>query len=223
MSELPSRRVHPGRLTVSRASGEVMSSIGARAAVYGMRKFLKQPYNAVVGTLSRCLVLPHLEKFEEVIEKHLSATETTAQYEARMKSTPERRAEHIVEALLNFSVDLMVGTVLQVVGQRFFDDLLKIPAVGMKEQSVLAFADRAVQLGAFTVLNPIAPSINKSAQSSLSGMLKKVLNSVGVNVDEKKTDKFASQIMNIRVPSALGTAAATVMHYNYLKTHPTQR
>jgi len=215
---LSSAPVHIKRhIVFSRLSGEAVSAIGGRVAMAGLVKLLQGPHDEAVKYLAEHVVAPHLAAFEKAQDRLLPGVETDDERMERLKQTPADRAQHMAGRMVYFSGEFLAGFIIQIVGQDMLDGMFKIPHVGFVEQAKLGAVDRAVQIGSFVMLNPIAPGINKNAQQGISSMLQKVLHGVGVNIDEKRADKIASHVMNVRLPNALGSAAAGIGQYKFIQ------
>jgi hypothetical protein len=200
-------------LVGARLGAEVVSSIGSGIAANGFKHLLSLPHDTVLHFIRNQIVLPRLDAIEAAMDGYLPGLVTHEDKRDRLTVTPFTRADNLATAILSQGADFIGGLVGQVYGQKFFDQMLKVPAISDAQQFKVAGIDRTCQLGAFILLNTIGTKVNLASQERLKNMYVKLLSPWGVTED--KAESMAKQTLNSRIPNMVGMIGSLAAHYKF--------
>jgi hypothetical protein len=200
-------------LVGARIGAEVTSAIGAGIVANGFKHLLSLPHDIAVRFISRQIVLPRLDAIEAAMDGYFPGLVTHKDKRDRFTIRPSVRADELATAILGQGADFIGGLVGQVYGQKFFDQMFKVPTITDAQQFKVAGIDRACYIGSFILLNTIGTKSNLALQERLKNMYMKLLSPWGMTED--KAESMAKQTVNERIPNIMGMIGSLAVHYKF--------
>lgn len=202
-------------LVGARVGAEFASAIGSGIFTRGFEHLLHVPHDAAVRFVQDRIVLPELSRIEALMDKHAPGLVTHKEKRERGEIPAHVRAHELSTTILHLGTDFLSGLVAQVYGQKFFDQMLHVPAITDAQQFKVAFVDRTCQLGSFLMLNTLGTRVNIGLQEQLKTMYMKIFSPWGV--DEDRAESMAKKTVNMHLPNLMGMIGSLAAHYHFSK------
>jgi hypothetical protein len=199
----------------ARLGAEVAATIGSNVVTRGFEHLLRMPHDAAVNFVRDKVVLPELTRIEALMDNHLPGLVTQKDKRERHQLPSDVRAQALATNILHLGIDFLSGLVTQVYGQKFFDQMLRVPGITDAQQFKVAFIDRTCQLGAFGLLNTLGSQANLGLQVRLKTMYMKLFAPWGL--DEDRAESMARRTVNMHLPNLAGMIGSLAAHYNFSK------
>ena len=202
-------------LVGARIGAEFASAIGSGIFTRGFEHLLRIPHDAAVRFVQDRIVLPELSRIEGLMDKHAPGLVTHKEKRERQEIPAHVRAHELSTTILHLGTDFLSGLVAQVYGQKFFDQMLRVPTITDAQQFKVAFADRTCQIGSFLLLNTLGTRENLGLQGRLKTMYMKIFAPWGV--DEDRAESMAKITVNMHLPNLVGMIGSLAAHYQFSK------
>lgn len=195
---------HFQRIVWSRMFSEVGSITAAPLAAIVVDKALHRPYENLKNHVAKTIIEPNFEHFDAALEKAKSI-EVPKEREKRLQLPKDEQARLMTDLLLDTYLVKGGGSLIgQVATQNKFTKMYKVN-LSESQNTIGAFFDRAVQLGALIALNTVAADQSIAMQEGLTKML------VKGGMQQKEAQSWANWAINVQGSNGVALAASVAL------------
>lgn len=208
------------KITSSVIGSSIIGAIAAPGAVFAAERVLPRQMNFLKRIVADNIIMPHLDVYEKVFSRFLSATEKSKAQAAdnnveadpalqgEAPNSPRGRAlaiaDGMVAALMSWGMDFgaTLGTM------HMLNKKLGINTAPLRT----TFADSAAALGVMAVMPTLLAKPSEALNQKLSSIIQKV-----TGMPKHHAEDFTVPVVYAGIPDLLGTAAALYSAHSFNK------
>lgn len=187
-----------GRIFFARSASELAGFAIFFGCTAFTDKLFPEEVKSLKGFLARNFTAHNLPQCEWLAD-HLKAFEGAENAEARKKMTPEQKAAYFADYLVDYGIKVPVSWAGLLQVQSSLLKKMKLPELSGKANVMAIVTDEVPKFGSVLFFNGVIPDKIDHYRHNIANILQST-----TGMSKKHADTYASDLLNIGVPNAIG-------------------